>query len=270
MDLIRDYLSGLSKHLKLSSKKREEILKEIKYHLEDLSSEYKKEGISMKEAKNKAIKKFDNPKRIARKLQWVHGFGSFSENKFKDSSLGTLPFLIATILILLIDPNFLKPNSYFFGLFWISVIGFSVYGFLNAFPAWTISWLGFFNVLILQLLFFAGGYISPLFSIVFPSLFLIFSIYFIVKNQFKYIFLFLMPLAIPYVFYGYDGVAQSHRILMIVVVGLFTIVASFLILYKKLKGIYLIGILGFFLYSFIYFDIVFLAPLKAPIEKNYI
>ncbi|MCP2597321.1 permease prefix domain 1-containing protein [Candidatus Aminicenantes bacterium AC-335-G13] len=184
MDLIRDYLSGLSKHLKLSSKKREEILKEIKYHLEDLSSEYKKEGISMKEAKNKAIKKFDNPKRIARKLQWVHGFGSFSENKFKDSSLGTLPFLIATILILLIDPNFLKPNSYFFGLFWISVIGFSVYGFLNAFPAWTISWLGFFNVLILQLLFFAGGYISPLFSIVFPSLFLIFSIYFIVKHPY--------------------------------------------------------------------------------------
>ncbi len=269
MNLIQKFLNNISEKLQLNSQKKEEIIRELKTHLEDLISEYRKKGIPMKEAENKAIKKFGTPEKIARKLQWIHGFGSFSNNKFKDAFSGALPFLIASILILLLELNFINSTSYLFGLFWALIIGISIYGLLRAFPAWTISWLGFCNVLMLHLLFFAGAYISPIFSVLFPSLFLIFSIYFIVKNQFKFIFIFLMPLAIPYVFYGYDGIIQSHRILMEIVIATFTTVASFTILYKKLRGSYLAGFLGFLLYSFIYFDISFLAPLQIPLENNY-
>jgi hypothetical protein len=270
MDLIQKYLDSISKKLRLNRKKEEEIIKEIKTHLEDLILEYKKGGISVKKAEQRAIEKFGNPKKIARKLQWIHGFGSFSDSKIKDAFLGTLPFLIASVLILLLELNFITKFSYLFGFFWALITGVSIYGVTKAFPAWTISWLGFFNVIILHLLFFAGAYVSPLFSVILLSFFLIFSIYFIVKNQSKFIFLFLMPLAIPYVFYGYDGIIQSHRISMEIIVCIFTITVSFLNLYKKFKGNYLIGVFGFLLYSFIYFDVVFFAPLQSPFEKNYL
>ncbi|MCP2604848.1 hypothetical protein NLC29_01665 [Candidatus Aminicenantes bacterium AH-873-B07] len=166
--------------------------------------------------------------------------------------------------------NFITKFSYLFGFFWALITGVSIHGVTKAFPAWTISWLGFFNVIILHLLFFAGAYVSPLFSVILLSFFLIFFIYFIVKNQSKFIFLFLMPLAIPYVFYGYDGIIQSHRILMEIIVCIFTITVSFLNLYKRFRRNYLIGVFGFLLYSFIYFDVVFFAPLQSPFEKNYL
>ncbi|MCP2604847.1 permease prefix domain 1-containing protein [Candidatus Aminicenantes bacterium AH-873-B07] len=64
MDLIQKYLDSISKKLRLNRKKEEEIIKEIKTHLEYLILEYKKGGISVKKAEQRAIEKFGNPKKL--------------------------------------------------------------------------------------------------------------------------------------------------------------------------------------------------------------
>jgi hypothetical protein len=80
----------------------------------------------------------------------------------------------------------------------------------------------------------------------------------------------MLPLAIPYVLVCYEDVVPSHQIPMLILVGLFTIAVSFILLYFRLKFAYLIAGLGFCLYSFIYFDSIFFAPLRSPFEKNYL
>ncbi len=270
MNLIQKYCDNIGQKLQLNIKEKEEIIKEIKTHLEDLVLEFKKGGLSMEKAQKKAIENFGKPQKIARGLQWVHGFGKFSENRLADALLGAIPFALSLVFILLMETQTINRNSYLFAIFWIPVIVISVYAFKKGIPCWTITWLGFLNVIIFQLLFFYSYYLSPLLPIFLLSSILVFLLYLISRHDIRLTLLFVLPLAIPYVLVSYDDVVLSHRILMEILVVLFTITVSFILLYFRLKFAYLIAGLGFCLYSFIYFDSVFFAPLHPSFEKNYL
>ncbi|MFQ6082276.1 MAG: permease prefix domain 1-containing protein [Candidatus Aminicenantia bacterium] len=270
LELIKKYIGEVLKKLELNSAQKEDISKEINSHLLESAQEYLKQGLSHEEAQKRAVKIFGSSSKIARKLQWIHGFGRFSENRFLDALLGTIPFILSLPIILLVETKTLDRSSYFFALFWIAVIIISTYALLKGVPCWTVTWLGFLNVIILQLLFFFSYYLSPILPIILLFAILIFLIYLISRKDIKLTLLFLLPLAIPYVLVGYDDVIPSHRIPMGILVVLFTIVASFILLYFRLKFAYLIGALGFCLYTFVYFDIIFNAPLTPPLEKNYL
>jgi hypothetical protein len=127
MKLIENYCKNLYKRLQLPSEEKEDIVKEIKTHLEESVFKYKNGGLTMKKAQEKAIEDFGNPKKIARKLQWIHGFGRFSENRLLDALLGAIPFALSLVFILLMETQTINRDSYLFAIFWIPVIVISLY-----------------------------------------------------------------------------------------------------------------------------------------------
>ncbi|MFQ5930582.1 MAG: permease prefix domain 1-containing protein [Acidobacteriota bacterium] len=265
------FLRSIIENLDINKGDKEQIVRELSDHLENSVLDYREEGLTMEHAQEKAIEKFGNPAKISRELNWVHGFGRWSTRRILDSFLGSLPFLFCLVLIFFVEIRLIPVNSYLFGLFWVLILGVSIYALRKAVPAWSIPWLGFLNVIVLQVLFVFAAVVwgQGLAGIAIVSCTLIFSTYLMAKRQPESVFLFLLPMAVPYVFFGYDEVVRSHRMFMEGLVILWAAALCFIALYTRLRWVKLIGVAGFCLYTFVYIDIL-RAPLVAPLKTNYL
>ena len=91
---LSDYASSLCTGMRVDSRTREEIDREVRAHLEDHTARLKRRGISDDEASHRAIRSFGNAGAIARDLLVVH-----SQGTWKDAFLTSLPHLLVALLL---------------------------------------------------------------------------------------------------------------------------------------------------------------------------
>jgi hypothetical protein len=255
----------------LDRAQEEEIARELAAHLEDSAREHMIRGLSMEEAQKRAVEAFGKPRAVSRKLKWVHGFGRYSKRPWLDALLGSLPFLLAFVSML-VEAAVPRLGLVNFGVFvWIIVIGVSVYALKEAVPAWTVTWLGLANFLVLFILFggiFGGARfvlgaswpVAYLAAFIVASAALILSGVSMAQKNVEQTLLFLLPLAILYATVGYEDAAPSHRMLMTAIAALFAFVFSFAYILTRNRRPILFAAIGFLFYSTLYIDILRTSP----------
>ena len=128
------YLSSLKDQLRLGSEASEDLIRELRGHLEDKAGELHEAGMSEEEASEIATKLLGSPRIIAQQIYEVYSQGSWKQTIFA------------------VLPHFLTAS--FFALHWWSspiwlvvilavVIGTVIYGWCHNKPTWLFSWLGF-------------------------------------------------------------------------------------------------------------------------------
>lgn len=89
-----DYVSVLSRHIRLQPGKKKEIIREIEGHLEDKASDLVDRGVRQEAAKRLALQQMGDPVALARQIQEVH-----TSVGLKEMGLAVIPhFLIAGLV----------------------------------------------------------------------------------------------------------------------------------------------------------------------------
>lgn len=128
------YLESLKKHLRLDPALENNIMKEIRAHLEDRSQELRESGLSDEEATNIAARIFGPPQLVARQIYEV-----YSQGTWRQSLCAALPHLLVALLFSL---HFWK-NIFWLATVLILVASVTIYGWYNGRPDWLFPWLGY-------------------------------------------------------------------------------------------------------------------------------
>lgn len=147
------YLSSLKDQLRLDPEASEDLIRELRGHLEDKASELHEAGMSEEEASEVATKLLGSPRIIAQQIYEVYSQGSWKQTIF-----AVLPhFLTASLFAL----------HWWFNPIWLvvilaGVIGTVIYGWCHSKPTWLFSWLGFLLIPVIvagfMLLYLPGGW----------------------------------------------------------------------------------------------------------------
>ena len=148
------YLSSLKSHLRLDPEVREDLIREIRGHLEDKTRELQEAGVSEEEAGEIAAKLLGSPRIIAQQIYEVYSQGSWRQVLF-----AVLPhFLTASLFAL-----HWWSNPVWLAVILAGVIGTVIYGWCRGKPAWLFSWLGFLLIPVVaagvMLLYLPGGWV---------------------------------------------------------------------------------------------------------------
>ncbi len=266
-DGIKNFIEGILKELDIDDEKKKDLEKELMENFEEEKDELLKMGIKEEEAERRILERFGDQEKFKRRLLFIHGFGRFSDNSFKNGIFSSIPVFLGTLLILLYSTFHLLgftieiPNIISTLLFGLSLL-ISIFAFSKGFPAWSFPWAGITFVYLAQIFLFFSSisklYLIP--AIIFSLLFLL-SIYTIFKlSNFKkglgLTLLFILSLSIPFAFYGSDEMVLKYKILFQITIGLFATLFTFLLLYFRLRLSYLLSVLGFILYTFSYLYII--------------
>ena len=131
---LGDYVSSLCGGLRVDSRTREEIDREVRAHLEDHTNSLTRRGLSDDEASHRAIRSFGNPGIIARDLIVVH-----SQGTWKDAFLTSLPHLLVALLL-----TAYYRHSVVCLLATVLVAGLGAHlAVSRRAPPWSFSWLGY-------------------------------------------------------------------------------------------------------------------------------
>ncbi len=148
--MLDRYLADLGKQLPLAPAARNDILREVRSHLEEAARALQAAGLSKTESEVKAMERFGDAAAIGRELREVHG------GTQREAALAACAFALFALLAEL--PHLLA-------LFWNVHVG-SLYTFLamvsiflvvslwawrGRFPLWSYPWVGFAGVLLLFL-----------------------------------------------------------------------------------------------------------------------
>ncbi len=275
-DPIRAYLTRLSGKLGLDATQRAEISKELETHLEDSTRDHQSKGLSGSEARKKAVEAMGESSRVAREPNWVHGFGRYSRQPFVDALLGGIaPFALASLYEALQSLVSGLESIPAIAVVWLVALGVSIYALKQAVPAWTVTWLGLTNMMVLFFLYvgthgslsalglgWAGAYGS---AVLVTSLALFFSTYWVAKHHVELTLLFLLPLAVLYFGAGYQDVDPSHTRSVVPFIVYFGPVFASAYLLTRNRCPLLFGAIGLTFYTGLYFDIMAhnLPPLNA-------
>ena len=131
---LGDYVSALCGSVRIDSRQRSAIDRELLSHLEDHARDLRRRGLSDDEARHEAIESFGNPRSIARDLYVVH-----SQGTWKDSFLTSLPHLLVAMLL---TAYFDNSAACAIALILVAAIGIYQAASKRA-PAWSFSWLGY-------------------------------------------------------------------------------------------------------------------------------
>ena len=266
-DLIRDYLIRLSGKLGLDATQRAEISKELEAHLEDSSRDLQRKGLSRSEALKKAVEAMGESSRVSRELNWVHGFGRHSRRPWVDALLGGIaPFALASLYEVLQSLVSDLGSVPAMAVVWLVALGVSIYALKKAVPAWTVTWLGLTNMMVLFFLYVgAYGSLSALglewagaygFAVLVTALALFFSTYWVAKHNVEMTLLFLLPLAILYIGAGYQDVEPSHASSVVPFIMYFGPIFAFAYLLTRNRYPLLFGAIGLAFYTGLYLDIM--------------
>jgi hypothetical protein len=131
---LGDYVSALCGSVRIDSRQRSAIDRELLGHLEDRMLDFRRRGLSAEEARRKAIESFGDAGSIARDLYVVH-----SQGTWRDSFLTSLPHLLVAMLL---TAYFADSAACAIALIVVAVIGIFQAASKRA-PAWSFSWLGY-------------------------------------------------------------------------------------------------------------------------------
>jgi len=143
-----EYISSVCNSVRIDSRTRAAIGKEIDAHLHDHAESLKRKGYAEDEASQKAIESFGNPRDVARDLLMVHAQGSW-----RDAFLTSLPHLLVALLL----------TAYYAQsiVCLVAVLCIAGWGASQAIarraPPWSFSWLGYCLVPIVLVVFFLLG-----------------------------------------------------------------------------------------------------------------
>ena len=134
-DKLSDYLDDFENCLKLDSKIRASVSRELRAHLEDRSQELEESGLSQEEASRVATDCFGSCEFVAQQMYQVHSQGSWQEAFF-----AALPHLLVASLL---------TSYYWQSIPLVSVILMAtacvvVYGWCHEKPVWFFPWLGYY------------------------------------------------------------------------------------------------------------------------------
>ncbi|MBN1855413.1 MAG: hypothetical protein JW846_00485 [Dehalococcoidia bacterium] len=128
------YVSALTDSLRIDSRVRDAIDKEIRTHLEDHRNALIRSGLTEEEANDAAINSFGDGRLIAHDLLNIH-----SKGKWQDAFLTALPHMVVAMLL---------TACFRYGAVWgaafllATVVG--VYHLVSRrAPSWSFSWLGY-------------------------------------------------------------------------------------------------------------------------------
>ena len=143
-----DYVVALCGSVRVDSRTRSSIDREIRAHLSDHTEDLRQRGVEEEEAAHSAIRSFGNPGIIARDLLMVHSQGSW-----KDAFLTSLPHLLVALLITAYYQESIASA--------VLLLLISSYGILQALgrkaPSWSFSWLGYCLVPLILAVFLLLG-----------------------------------------------------------------------------------------------------------------
>ena len=129
-----NYVVALCGGVRVDSRTRTAIDREIRAHLEDHTDDLQKHGLDAEEASRSAIQSFGNPYAIARDLLVVHSRGTW-----QDSFLTSLPHLLVALLL-----TAYYQQSVVCIVALLLVAGFGIgKAFTRKAPSWSFSWLGY-------------------------------------------------------------------------------------------------------------------------------
>ena len=132
--VLGDYLNNVKYHLRLEHSAENEIIQELRSHIDDSLEELKEEGLSDEEAESTCIRLMGSAKQVARQLYEAH-----SQGTWKQTVLAATPHLLFAALFAV---------SWWKGLPLLlialtAVFGVAIYGWWRKRPTWFFSWLGY-------------------------------------------------------------------------------------------------------------------------------
>jgi len=150
---LTHYLDSLRTCLRLDSRVKKDVLKELYTHLEDKSQELKESGLSEEEAVETAVKHFGSVQSIARQTYEVYSSGTWRQAFF-----AALPHSIIALLFAL---------RAWQSIIWLTIIlltvtGVVLYGWWHGKPVWLFPWLGYYLIPVIVtgilLVYLPGGW----------------------------------------------------------------------------------------------------------------
>jgi len=131
---LGDYVAALCGSVRIDSRNRSAIDRELLGHLEDHACDLRNRGLSDEEARRQAIQSFGDPQTIARDLYVVH-----SQGTWRDAFLTSLPHLLVAMLL---TAYFADSAACAIALVLVAAIGI-LQAVSKRAPAWSFSWLGY-------------------------------------------------------------------------------------------------------------------------------
>lgn len=145
---VVEYVSYLCSSVRVDSRTRGAIDREIRAHLQDHAEVLKKSGVDDDEANLKAIESFGNPRDLARDLLIVHSQGSW-----RDAFLTSLPHLLVALLL---TAYYAQSVACIVALLLAAGWGISQAVARKA-PPWSFSWIGYCLVPVVLVVFILLG-----------------------------------------------------------------------------------------------------------------
>jgi hypothetical protein len=129
-----NYTNNLKDYLRLDAATENNVVREIRAHIEDKKHELIESGLSEKEATAAVNRQMGSPKLVARQIYEVYSQGSWLQ-----AFIASLPHLLVAAFFAL---------HWWQHTFWLLVIlpvvvGGAVYGWFHGKPAWLFPWLGY-------------------------------------------------------------------------------------------------------------------------------
>ncbi len=129
------YLRSVGACLRLDSRARGNVTRELGTHLEDKVQELKGKGLSEEEAAKAAIESFGPPKLIARQIYEAH-----SQGTWREAFLAALPHL----LVASIFATYYWQNTLYTSIIILVIASTVIYGWYHNEPIWVFPWLGYY------------------------------------------------------------------------------------------------------------------------------
>ena len=131
--MIHSYIDRLRTHLHLSPSEEEEVVRELRAHMEDRLAELERTGLGREEAERALLHRFDQPQMLARRFQEAH-----IQTSWHDASIAAAAFLLASALF---ATHLWSQPIAFLGVASI-IVGVTLYGVWQGRPAWFYAWAG--------------------------------------------------------------------------------------------------------------------------------
>jgi len=145
---LAEFACTLVSAVRVDSRERACIDREVRTHLEDSWTELRRCGLDEDEARRAAVESFGNPREIATELAAVHSAGTW-----RDAFLTSLPHLLVALLLTAYFRNSPECAIAFALAAGIGV----VHVVKHRAPAWSFSWLGYWLLPVVLVAFMLLG-----------------------------------------------------------------------------------------------------------------
>lgn len=195
MSANSNYTDNLKDHLRLDTTIENNVVREIRTHIEDKKHELIESGLSEKEAAVAATHLMGSPELVARQIYEVYSQGSWLQAIF-----AALPHLLVAAFFAL---HWWQNTFWLIGILAVVVVT-VIYGWLHGKPAWLFPWLGYCLIPVIAvgilLVYLPGGWAWLAASAYVPlALLIVFSVTKKITRK-DWVFASLMLLPVPIMF----------------------------------------------------------------------